>query len=175
MNNGKFTISMQGWLDDPTITRSNDGKWEAVTGYDVGPGLHYKPADGDITQTTSISFSLPETGVTKLANGQAPVGDYYFYLWNGVDFDLDGVDGSPNFTQILQPVIWKGKGAIAIPVNNESNTAGFYTGYTWITITKQGKQPSRTRGHPKTSTHTPLRIINQTLTCIISKMENGGN
>jgi hypothetical protein len=132
MNNGKFTISMQGWLDSPTITRSNDGKWEAVTGYDVGPGLHYKPADGDITQTTSISFSLPETGVTKLANGQAPDGDYYFYLWNGVDFDLGGVDGSPNFTQILQPVIWKGRGAIAIPVNNESNTAGVYPGYTWI-------------------------------------------
>ena len=118
---------MQGWLDDPVVKQVDKGKWKALTGYGPGPGLRYGPNDGDISETTTISLSLPAESVAKLANGSAPSEDYWFYLWNGIDFNLSQINDSlPFLNQILQPVLWKGRGSVAVPDN------GLYPGYTWI-------------------------------------------
>ncbi|WP_114991538.1 hypothetical protein [Synechococcus sp. UW179A] len=131
--NGTYKVSMKGWLEKPQVERQLDnkgkptGKWIATTGYTAGPGLWYGANNGDLSATQSINLYLPEQAIAKLANGQGPSNDYYFYLWNGIDFNLKQINNSlPFMNQISQPVLWKGKGSVARPYNN------LYPGYTWI-------------------------------------------
>ena len=130
--NGTYKVSMKEWLEHPKAKKQD--QWEAKTGYKAGPGLWYGPNSGDLSLTQSINLSLPEQAIAKLANGQGPSNDYYFYLWNGIDFNLSLIDNSlPSMNQIFQPVLWKGKGSIARPYNN------LYPGYAWIYDDESGQ------------------------------------